>query len=97
MFTLPVPIETVLVAFAPVFSQPVWHHAKLLILGAILARRKRTVTSALCAVGLAQERHFTNYHRVLNRAVWHGWLVAKVLLGFLVALLPQGSALQLLQ
>jgi hypothetical protein len=96
MFALPVQIETVLVAFAPVFSQPVWHHAKLLILGAILARGKRTVTSALRIVGLAQERHFTNYHRVLNRAVWHGWFAAKVLLGLLVAQLPPGSALQIL-
>jgi hypothetical protein len=31
----------------------VWHHAKLLVLGAILARGKRTVTSALRALGLA--------------------------------------------
>jgi hypothetical protein len=96
MFTLPVQIETVLVAFTPVFTQPVWHHAKILILGAILARGKRTVTSALRAAGLAQERQFTNYHRVLNRAVWHGWFAAKVLLGLLVALLPPGSVLQIL-
>jgi hypothetical protein len=96
MFALPVPIETILVAFTPVFTQPVWHHAKLLIVGAILARGKRTVTSALRAMGLVQERHFTNYHRVLNRAVWHGWFAAKILIGLLVALLPSGSALQIL-
>ena len=96
MFTLPVPIEMVLAAFAPVFTQPVWQHAKLLILGAILARGKRTVTSALRAVGLAQERHFTNYHRVLNRAVWHCCFAAKILVGLLVALLPPGSGLQIL-
>jgi len=71
-----------------VFSRPVWNHAQVLILGTILARGKRTVTSALRAVGLAQETHFTNYHRVLNRTVWHVWFAAKVLLGLLVALLP---------
>ena len=60
----------------------------VLIMGAILARGKRTVTSALRAIGLAQERHFTNYHRVLNRAVWHASFAAKVLLGCMVALLP---------
>ena len=96
MLTLPVPIEKLLVAFAPVFTQPVWHHARILILGAILARGKRTVTSALRAVGLAQERHFTNFHRVLNRAVWHGWFAAKILLGLLVALLPPAAPLQVL-
>jgi hypothetical protein len=95
LHTLPFPIEEVLLSFAPVFSQPVWRHAQFLILGAILARGKRTVTSALRAVGLAQETHFTNYHRVLNRAVWHGWFAAKVLLGLLVALLPAQAPLLL--
>lgn len=96
MIPLPVQIQEVMVAFAPFFTRPVWHHAQVLILGAILARGKRTVTSALRAVGLAQERHFTNYHRVLNRAVWHASFAAKVLLGRLVAVLPRGVPLQIL-
>jgi len=96
MFALPVPIEDLLLAFSPLFSRPVWHHAQLLMLGAILTRGKRTVTSALRAVGLARERHFTNYHRVLNRAVWCTWFAAKVLLGLLVALLPAEAPLQVL-
>jgi hypothetical protein len=93
MLALPFPVENVLLAFAPLFTRPVWHHARLLMLGAILARGKRTVTSALRAVGLAQERRFTNYHRVLNRAVWCAWFAAKVLLGLLVALLPAEAPL----
>ena len=96
MFALPVPVENLLAAFAPVFSRPVWSHAQVLLLGAILAPGKRTVTSALRAMGLADERRFTNYHRVLNRAVWPGWFAAKVLLGLLVALLPPGAPLWLL-
>jgi hypothetical protein len=96
MLPSPVQIQEVLVAFAPFFTRPVWHHAQVLILGAILARGKRTVTSALRAMGLAQSRHFTNYHRVLNRAVWHASFTAKVLLGLLVALLPPGVPLQIL-
>lgn len=96
MFPLPVQIQEVLVAFAPLFTRPVWHHAQVLILGAILARGKRTVTSALRSLGLAQERHFTNYHRVLNRAVWHASFTAKVLLGCMVALLPPAIPLQIL-
>jgi hypothetical protein len=96
MLPSPVQIQGVLVTFAPLFTRPVWHHAPVLILGAILARGKRTVTSALRAMGLAQSRHFTNYHCVLNRAVWHATFTAKVLFGLLVALLPPGVPLQIL-
>jgi hypothetical protein len=69
MLALPFPVENVLLAFAPLFTRPVWHHAQLLMLGAILARGKRTVASALRAVGLAQERRFTNYHMKVTRRV----------------------------
>lgn len=96
MFAMPTPVQEVLVLFAPVFSRPVWNHAQLLILGAILARGKRTVTAALRAMGLTWERHFTNYHRVLNRAVWHAWFASKILLGLLVALLPKEAPLLVL-
>ncbi len=96
MFAMPTPVQEVLVLFAPVFSRPVWNHAQLLMLGAILARGKRTVTAALRAMGLTWERHFTNYHRVLNRAVWHAWFASKILLGLLVALLPKEAPLLVL-
>src|SRR5215211_5050592 len=56
-----------------------------------LAPGKRTVTSALRAVGLEEERQFCRYHRVLNRAAWSGKEAARVLLGLLVeALVPDG-------
>jgi hypothetical protein len=56
-----------------------------------LAPGKRTVTSALRAVGLEEERQFCRYHRVLNRAAWSGKETARVLLGLLVdALVPHG-------
>jgi len=93
MFVLPAEFETLLATFAPLFSRRVWSHARLLIVGAILAPGKRTVTSALRSVGLAREQHFTNYHRVLNRAVWNTCFAAKVLLGILVAILPSGFPL----
>ena len=56
--------------FAPLFSHRVWPHAQRILLGAILAPGARTVTAALRVMGLAAERHFTNDHRVLNRATW---------------------------
>jgi hypothetical protein len=65
---LPEAIIRVLAPFALLFSARVWFHAQLLLLGAMLAPGLRTVTAALRVMGLARERHFTNYHRVLNRA-----------------------------
>ena len=53
MFPLPVQIQEIMAAFAPLFTRPVWHHAQVLIVGAILARGKRTVTSALRPIGFA--------------------------------------------
>ena len=67
---LPEAIILVLAPFAPLFSHRVWLHAQTLLLGAMLAPGARTVTAVLRAMGLAAERHFTNYHRVLNRATW---------------------------
>jgi hypothetical protein len=42
-------------------------------------------------MGLSQEKHFQNYHRVLNRAVWSSLAVSRVLLGMLLtAFAPTG-------
>ena len=67
MPTLPLAIAIVIGAFAPLFSRRVFEHAKLLIVGAILAPGKRTVTAVLRVVGRSDDGHFQNYHRVLNR------------------------------
>ena len=93
---LPEAIILVLAPFAPLFSQRVWLHAQLLLLGAMLAPRARTVTAALRAMGLSGERHFTNYHRVLNRATWSARQASRILLELLVTnLVPPGTALVL--
>lgn len=85
MPTLPVPMITVLRAFAPLFSARVWDHAQVLLVGAILAPAQRTVAAALRVTGLAQVRQFHRYHRVLSRAVWSELAVGRVLLGLLIA------------
>ncbi len=49
------------------------------------------MTSLLRITGLMRERHFTNYHRVLNRAVWSPHGAARLLLGLLIsAFVPTG-------
>jgi hypothetical protein len=77
----------VLAHFAPLFSKRVWIHAQVLWIGAILAPGKRTVTSALKVMGLSDERHFINFHRVLSRARWSGLAASRILLGLLICLL----------
>jgi hypothetical protein len=68
MLTLPAELLPLIVEFAPLFSKRVWEQAKVLLVGAILAPGKRTVTSCLRVMGLSEEKRFDKYHRVLNRA-----------------------------
>ena len=66
----------------------------MLVAGAILAPGKRTVASALRAMGLDQQKRFHRYHRVLSRARWSSREVARVMLSLLVeAFVPEGSPL----
>ena len=85
MLTLPSEIMTLLTPFRPVFSERVWDWVQVLLVGAILAPGRRTVTRILRTVGLGQERQFQNYHRVLNRARWSGRALSEQLLRLLVA------------
>lgn len=76
---------TILTAFAGLFSKRVWQHVQILLLGAILAPGQRTITAILRIMGLSAEKHFQNFHRVLNRAVWSSREASRLLLGLLVA------------
>jgi hypothetical protein len=84
MLTLPVEFTRLMMVFAPLFSWRVWQHAQVLLVGAILAPGKRTVTAALRVMGLSQTSHFQNYHRVLNRAAWSSRQASHLLLVLLV-------------
>jgi hypothetical protein len=84
MRNLPDAIIHVLRHFEMAFSEPVWEWARILLIGAILAPGKRTVTAALRVMGLSQERQFQNYHRVLNRAKWSSHKLSRILLQLLV-------------
>ena len=94
MRTLPPKMVQALAPFAPLFSKRIWQHAQLLLIGAILAPGARTVSSALRAMGLDQEKRFHRYHRVLSRASWSSLEVSRVLLGLVVeAFVPEGAPL----
>jgi hypothetical protein len=88
---LPARFAAVILTFAPLFLQRSWRHAEVLLTGAILAPGQRTVTSVLRITGLARERRFVNYHRVLSRAAWCPRAAARLLLGLLLAaVVPSG-------
>src|SRR5439155_17314009 len=84
MRDLPPAIITVLRHFELLFSERVWEWAKVLLIGAILAPGKRTVTAALRVMGLHNERQFQNYHRVLNRDKWSSHMLSRILLCLLL-------------
>jgi hypothetical protein len=91
MRTLPPKMVQVLAPFAPLFSRRVFRHAQVLLIGAILAPGARTVSSALRAMGLDQEKRFHRYHRVLSRARFSSLKASRVLLGLLLeAFVGQG-------
>jgi hypothetical protein len=84
MPTLQAEYITILGSFARLFSQRIWKHAKILLIGAILSPAERTVTAALRVTGLSMEKHFQNYHRILNRAKWSSLEASHILLGMLI-------------
>ncbi len=84
MLSLPNEMIAVLQPFAPAFSRRVWEHVKILVVGAILVPGQRTVAAALRVMGLSQEGHFQNYHRVLNRARWASRALSPILLRLLI-------------
>ena len=89
MLTLPDAIISVLQPFSTLFRERTWTKAQLLLVGAILAPRKRTVTSALRVLGLSDDAGFAKYHHVLNRAVWSPLQLSRVLLILLIQHLAQ--------
>jgi hypothetical protein len=84
MHTLPTTMVQALAPFAPLFSERVFRHARVLLIGAILAPGRRTVSSALRAMGLDREKRFHRYHRVLSRARWSSLEASRILLGLLL-------------
>lgn len=88
-------ILAVLLPFSTLFSKPSWQKAVTLVLGTLLCTGKRTVCSALRAMGLADDDGFARYHQLLNRAKWSPLKAGHILLSMLLTLLPKGGPLVL--
>ena len=92
--TMPCELLNIVIAFAPLFTKPVFRHVQVLIQGAILSPSCRTVASALRVMGKSDEKNFQTYHRVLNRAEWSSLEAARILLKVLIEVfVPVGEIL----
>ncbi len=83
MLLLPPALAAIMVAFRPLFDHRVFARASVLVVGALLAVRTRTVTAALRVTGHDDTR-FSAYHRVLSRARWSCREAARILLRLVV-------------
>ena len=87
----------VLSMFSIAFTKRAYEKAKILVMGTILTPGRRTVAAALRVVGLDQDRHFTNYHRLLNRDIWSPVVLSRLLLQAIIkACVPDNEPLWLL-
>jgi len=92
MVNLPLEVQTILFAFTPLFSMPVWQNACMLSVGAILSIAKKTAASALKVMGLKDEKHFTNCHQVLNMDEWNALNGAEILPGLIICVIPSAAS-----
>ena len=91
MFRLPIEFLRLIIPYRMLFSKSVFNLAVSLLVGAILATGKRTVTSALRMVGLSEEGNFPKYHRVLSLSKWSAKQASGILLRQLLdCFLPKG-------
>ena len=79
MINLPSVAEPLLMSFSIAFTEPTFHRSLVLLVGAILAKGRRTITNLLWAVGDLAEGDPSDYHRVFSRAPWSLWNVGRVL------------------
>jgi len=84
MLLLPKEFLNLMLLFAPLFSKRIWQRVLELVMGAILAPGKRTVSAILRVMGLHEQPHFQNYYRVLSRAVWSSRKASQILLRHLI-------------
>ena len=91
MATISSGLTRAIVGLSDLFSKRAWPLVQVLLAGAILAVGPRTISAVLRVMGLAQERQFQKYHRVLNRVKWSTLGASRRLLKLLIeAFVPEG-------
>jgi hypothetical protein len=78
-------------ALSVAFTRRTFQRVVVLIVGAVLSPRRRTVTAILRAAGPLAAGHWSDYHRVLCRRVWSNWRLGKLLAAMVLELVPAGE------
>ena len=92
--TVPRVLDIWLRAFRPHVTGPTWQNLLVLVMGALLAPGKRTVSACLRITGRSDASNFTVFHQVLNRGRWKARALARTLLDLVVtALVPEGPVI----
>lgn len=91
MLEFPCWMNEFLQPFRPLFQHATWSKVQIILMGALLATGKRTMTAVLQVMGLSHESDFAKYHHVLNRAVWSPLCASAVLLRLLLGALAPAS------
>jgi hypothetical protein len=85
---LPKAAEPLISAFSIAFTRPTFQRVMVLVLGAIMSVRQRTVTGMLRAAGSLAKGHWSDFHRVLSLRVWSNWPLGRVLASLILDLAP---------
>ena len=91
MLSLPKAAEPLISCFSVAFTRPTFQRVVVLIVGAILALRQRTVSNMLRVVGTLAQGHWSDFHRVFCRARWSCQVLGKVLSALVLELVPPGQ------
>lgn len=96
MLNLPKAMISIFVAFAPLFSRPVFKNVVMLLTAHFLCTGKRTVTNLIRRLGMHQDSKFTKYHYVIRKAIWSPFNASKILFFLMIErLLPKNSPIEI--
>ena len=91
MIELPRAAEPLIRSLSIAFTRPTFNRFVVLLVGALLASGRRTLTEVQWAVHGVVPGHFTSFHRVFSRARWSLWPLARALSGHVLRLVPVGE------
>jgi hypothetical protein len=88
MVALPLVMEPLVMSLSVAFTEPTFQRVVVLMVGAILARGRRTVTGMWLSARARASGHVSSYHRVFSRAPWSLWRLSKVLASAILEFIP---------
>jgi len=88
MISLPRAAEPLVGSLSIAFTRPTCNRFVVLLVGALLATGRRTLTEVQWAVHGLAPGHFSSFHRVFSRARWSLWPLGRIVAGRVLRLVP---------